>query len=57
MDKNRMVQDITTEKAGIMGNSIRMVVKRKSQNGKRKTNDQERDSFSVHQPNNLLSIF
>jgi hypothetical protein len=47
-DKNGMVRDMTTEKAGIMGNSIRMVMKSKSQNREREANDQEIDNFSVH---------
>jgi len=47
-DKNGMVRDMTTEKAGIMGNSIRMVVKRNSLNRKTKRDDQEINEFSVH---------
>lgn len=36
-----------------MGNSIRMVVKCKSQNREGKGNDQETDKFSFHYPINL----
>jgi hypothetical protein len=47
-DKKGMVGGMTTERACIMGNSIRMVVKCKSQNRERKANDQEIDKFSFH---------
>jgi hypothetical protein len=43
-----MVGDIGADRAVIMGNSIRMVMKCKSQDRKRKANKQERDEFSIH---------
>jgi hypothetical protein len=48
-----MVGDIRADRAIVMGNSIRMVMNCKSQNGEGKADEQEIDKFSVHQPNNL----
>jgi hypothetical protein len=45
-----MVRDMITVRADIMGNSIRMVMKCKSQNRERKANKKEIDKLSVHQP-------
>jgi hypothetical protein len=39
-----------TERADIIRNSIRMVMKCKSQNRERKANEKEIDKLSVHQP-------
>jgi hypothetical protein len=47
-----MAGDERADGAIVMRNSIRIVMKCKSQNRKRKTNKQEADEFSVHQPNN-----
>jgi hypothetical protein len=44
---------MTTEKAVIMGNSIRMVMKCKSQNRERKANEQEINKLFIHQLNKL----
>jgi hypothetical protein len=48
-----MVGDKRANRAIVVGDSILMVMKCKSQNRDRKTNKQEADEFSVHQPNNL----
>jgi hypothetical protein len=37
----------------VMRNSIRIVMQRESQDGERKTNEQEVGKFSIHQPGNL----
>jgi hypothetical protein len=43
-----MVGDIRADRAIVMGDSICMVMKCKSQDGERKTNQQEIDKFSIH---------
>ena len=48
-----MVGDKRADRAIVMGNTIRVVMKRESQDGEGKANEQEGDEFSVHQPNNL----
>jgi hypothetical protein len=41
------------DRAIVMGNSIRMVMKCKSQDGEKKAYEQEGGKFSIHQPNNI----
>jgi hypothetical protein len=41
------------DRAIVMENSIRMVMKCKSRDRKKKANKQKADKFSVHRPNNL----
>jgi hypothetical protein len=41
------------DRAIVMGNSIRMVMKCKSRDRKRKANKQTANKLSVHRPNNL----
>jgi hypothetical protein len=48
-----MVGDKRADGAIVMGNSIRMVMKCKSQDRERKANEQEVGKFSIHHPNNL----
>jgi hypothetical protein len=48
-----MVRDIRADRAVVMRNSIRMVMKCKSQDGEGKANEQEVGKFSIHQPGNL----
>ena len=48
-----MVGDKGTDRAAVMGNSIRMVMKYKSHVRKRKANQQKANKLSVHRPNNL----
>jgi hypothetical protein len=45
-----MVGDIRTDRAIGMGNSIHMMMKCKSQWGKKEANEQEIGKFFVHQP-------
>jgi len=47
-----MVRDDRTDRAIVMGHSIRMVMKCKSQDGKREEDKQEMEKFPIH-PNNL----
>jgi hypothetical protein len=48
-----MVGDGRADRAIVMGNSILMVVKWKSQKREGKANEQEIDKFSIHSPKNL----
>ena len=48
-----MVGDKRANRAIVVRDSIRVMMKCKSQNRERKTNKQEADEFSVHQLNNL----
>ena len=51
-----MVGGKRADRTIVMGNSIRMVMKCKSQDGERKANDQEIDKFPIHQPIDLLRV-
>jgi hypothetical protein len=44
----RMQGGMKANRATVLGNSIRMVMKCNSQDGEAKTNKQEMDKFSVH---------
>ncbi len=44
-----LVDDIKTDETIIMGDSILMVMKGESQNGKRKREEQEQGKFSIHE--------
>jgi hypothetical protein len=45
-----------TERAGVMRNSILVVVKCKSQKSERKANEQEIEKFSIHWDTNLPTM-
>ena len=45
-----MVGDMKTDGAVCVGLSVRMVMKRKSHNGERKTNEQKQGNVSIGQP-------
>ncbi len=45
-----MVGDIRADRAIVMGDSIRMVMKCKSQHGERKAYEQETDKPFIHKP-------
>ena len=47
-DQIRMVGDNRADRAMVMGDSIRMVMKCKSQDGERKAYEQETDKSSFH---------
>jgi hypothetical protein len=55
-DKIRMVGDIRTDNAIVIGDSICMMMECQSQDGEKKASQQEIDNFFIHQPTEVKSL-